>query len=504
MQQNSVNPDNKNIIVGSDYGQLIRLHTNGAIVEAFISLLFSRKTKFNLGTIVIILRNISILLFIKILLEDSKSYLDQFKFTNLSFVKYTYQQLWYSTVKYEIILVGNRWMFQNKLVSINTLTPFLEQKSIYPSQPGIYYYYVSSYLVKVLISDKKIIFSLPNIASMVEHMNNVIHKNEEIIYGNKTIMSKINVPSSNIIKLEPMRLVNAFPTSNYKNLEESITCNFIVDSLLKFPSPPFCINFDGEPGTGKTTFGSYIATSGIFDRIIICNLMQATSMNFQEFITNLERQIINTSCKKTDVEHETILIIFDEIDKWLKSFTENQIHKIRDESHCKKQCSDNTQMVEICEKLTEKEEEEKKIHYHVDFLDQLYKLVDGHMLSDIRKYVIIFNTNDFTSLFSGMDDRYIALRDRFEQYKFEKIGKDEIIHYLKYFNNSLKNYSSLEMDAKKNLCINKIICSEDYFEKISDDIKLTYRTLHKILQRHRFIIHDVIDVLKNDAFNIDS
>lgn len=175
---------------------------------------------------------------------------------------------------------------KNKHISINTLTSFLEQKSIYLSQPGAYYYYVSSYLVKVSVSEKKIVFSLPNIAYMIKYMDDIIHKNEEIIYGSKTAIFKVVVTPSNIIKLEPAQLVHAFPTANYQKLEESIKINFLMDSLFKFPSPPFCVNFDGEPGTGKTTFGSYMAATGLFDRVIICNLMQAVNTNFQDFMNN--------------------------------------------------------------------------------------------------------------------------------------------------------------------------------------------------------------------------
>lgn len=110
MQSNG-NGDNKNIIVGTDYGQLSRIHTNGAIVEVFISLLFSNK-KFNGETIIVMLRNMAILLLIKILLEDSKTYLDKFKFSDLTIIKYIYQRLCYLTTQYEIIMVGNKWMYK--------------------------------------------------------------------------------------------------------------------------------------------------------------------------------------------------------------------------------------------------------------------------------------------------------------------------------------------------------------------------------------------------------
>lgn len=497
------NTENKNIVVGPDYSQMVNLHTNGAIIEAFIAMLFSNKTKFNGSTISIMLRNMAILLFIKTILEDSKSVLDKFRFTNLSVMKYMYQRVWYSTVNYEIVMVGKKWMYGDRCISINTLTSFLEHKSIYLSQPGIYYYYYMSYMVKVNISEKTIAFYIPNISCVIKHMDDVIHKNEEIIFGSKTTVLKMAVTPSNIIKLEPVQLVHAFKTSNYQLLEESIKTNFTMDAILKFPSPPYCVNFDGEPGTGKTTFASYIAVAGLFDRVVICNLMQVAQLNFQDFITNLEKQISNTSNKerKIDEENEKILIIFDEIDKWLESYISGQIDKMRAEARSSKQSvANNVQTIETVEKMTDKEEDEKRIQYRTEFLDHLYRLVDGHILPDTRKYVIIFNTNHFDSLFVNMNKRFDALIDRFGKYKFEKINKQDIIHYLKCINNSLQSYLSND-DIKKKL--NNDIFKEIYindesiFEKINDDIKISYRSLHKILRMNGFRIKNTITALNN-------
>lgn len=509
MQQQTTDPNAKNIIVGPDYGQMLKLQTNATIVEAFLSKLFSNNTKFNLPTVFVFVRNIITILFIKTLLEDSKSYLDSFKFTNLNMFRHFFQSIRYSTYNYEFVMVCGKWMYGDNYISINTLTPFLEQKSIFISQPGTYYFEYRGYLIKVAVTDKKISFRVPNIEALKRFIEqDIIHKNKEIVFGGKTTMSRAILGSSGVVRIEPIPLVYAFETDNYIKLEESIKNYFIVDSLLKFPTTPFCVNFDGEPGTGKTTFGSYIASSGIFDRIIVCNLIQASKTNFSDLINNLERQIAVTSPKdkKSDGDSETILLIIDEIDKWLESYTANQIQNMREEARGKKQVMNDNKtpgmMLESFEKLTEEEEEDKRTFIKNDFLDQLYRLVEGNMFSDIRKYVIIFNTNNFNKLFNKVDERFEALRDRFTKYMFCRIGKCAIVKYFECFRKKLLECEYLNnVDSRKiaSIGINNIkkLCEYDIslYDKIPDSISITYRTLFKLFRNNNFSVEQTINSL---------
>lgn len=505
-QTQLADPSKNNIIVGPDYGQMIRSHTNGAILEAFISMLFSKDTTFNIPTILILIRNMAILMGIKAMLEDSKSYLDNFKFTNLNIFRYFYQYLWYSEVRYQLVLVGGKWMYNKSNISTNTLTPFLEFKSISISQPGTYYFDCRSFLIKVTITPNLITFAGPKINSVIEYINtDIIHKNKEILIGGKTTMSRMVSTSSNILKIEPMQLAYAFPTKNYLELKESINNYFLMDSILKNSSTPFCVSFDGEPGTGKTTFGSYIASSGIFDRIVVCNLVQATNTSFQDFVVNLERQITNSSSKdkKQDSDLESILLILDELDKWFESYVSLQIHKLREDARGKKQTKDDKSqslIVESYEKLTPEEEAEKRSQIRNEFLDQLYKLVDGHILTDTRKYVIIFNTNHFDKLFSNTDERYGALLDRFQRYKFNKIGKSEIISYLQCIIVELQkklaeNENNPKIENRKLTIASLCKYNAEIFDQIPDTISITYRALHKVLRTVCFKIDAAIQIL---------
>ena len=187
---------------------------------------------------------------------------------------------------------------------------------------------------------------------------------------------------------------------------------------------------------------------------------------------------------------------------------------MREEARGKKQIKDDktqNSVVESYEKLSREEENEKKIQIRNDFLDQLYKLVDGHVLSDARKYVIIFNTNNFNGLFLDTDDRYKALIDRFQKYKFNKIGKAEIISYLKCITNELKkkilesnNGTITKLISDKKNIANLCAYDERVLDRIPDNISITYRTLHKILRSVSFKTESVIDILIANDFETTS
>ncbi len=504
------NNNDKNIVLTQpDYGQMIKLQTNGAIIEACIAMLLS-KNKFTTGYFFSMIRNIFILVMVKTILEDFKSFMDKFKFTNMDSVRYFYQKYKYSEIVYDFLLISGKWKYNDKNISIDTLTPFFEQKQIILSQPGKYFFTERTFIIKVIVTPTKITFCLPNVNSIITFMDNtIIRKNEEIIYAGRTSMYKTSIMPSGVIKLEPTRISRAYPTENYITLEKSIKHNFLVEEIMNRQPKPSCINFDGEPGTGKTTFGDYIAWKGIFDRIIICNFvpLAASDNKFSDAMSNLERIIIQSAPKdRKNDEPEAILLILDEVDKWLSSYLNARIHKLRDETRKKKQTvSDKMPMqMEYVEKLTEKEEDELKIQLKNEFLDQLYNLVDGHMFNDGRTYEIIFNTNDFESLFRNTDIKYQALYDRFQRYNFGKIGKNDIIKYLLWVNEQLKEWTNRDDLTKEkrdmyNLLVQELcLKDENTLENILDTNKVTHRDLHKILKSTHYNINYVVKILSQE------
>jgi len=511
--QQTPTPDNNNknnIIVGPDYGQMMKLSTNGAIIEAFITQLFNKDTKFDMSMIFTMIRNMAILLIVKTTLEDSKTYLDTFKFTNLAVFRHMYQSFCYSTQTYNFVLVGGKWKYDEMFISTSTLTPFLEQKSIFLNQPSTYYYEWRSYLIKVIVCPQKISFTVPNIDCVKGYVESeIIRKNQEVVFGGKTTMSRIIVTSSNTVKIESIQLAYAFETENYRHLKESISQSFLVEDAMEFSKLPFCVNFDGPPGTGKTTFGSYIASCGLFDRIMVCNMVQASQLNFQDLIVNIDRQLTTTAPKekKTPTDAESVLLILDEIDKWLESYITNQIQKRREEASTKKQIQDGKSpatIIEGVEKMTVAEEDEKKMHLKTEFLDQLYRLIEGTLLSETRRHVIIFNTNHFDRLFENVDKRFEAYRDRFSKYKFEQINKQEIISYFTHYKSKLQSYNPCDINPEKKVLAERgvrMLCSYDdsVYNSIPENILITYRQLYKILRYNRFNVEITIKFMSEGS-----
>lgn len=502
--QNNQN-EGKNNNISPDYQQLLAERSNGAVLDNFTNKILAKGTSLTKEEIAKLVAQFGLVIVMKFVLENTKKCVDSINITDFTCVKHAMQRLTNTTMTYDIIKIENKWTYNDIKLSNSTLSTFFEQKTIYISQPATYYYTFRTSLIKVVISANKISMIFPcTDAFKVYFETEVVNNNREMVFGGKTTIYRANITPNNMFKIEPTVFAFAFETPNYKKLEKSIRKSDFVDEILKFSSLPYCVNFDGEHGTGKTTFGSYIASSGIFDRIVVCNLVQAANLGFVEIVNSLDRQLTASAPKDVSIssEREHILLIMDEIDKWLESHILTMIHKMREEARGKAQTSDDKTKV-IYEKMTEQEEADKTHHFKCEFYDQLYKFVEGNMLSTTRKYVIIFNTNHFDRMFEGADKRYDALKDRFTQYKFENMRKTDLIRYLKAFNEKLRTSAddrSFTPEKRENAkkVINKLCnYSDSIYDLIPDDIRISYRTTHKLLKRDHYSIEKTVHSLVN-------
>lgn len=497
------NSEQKNVIAYPDYSQILGHQTNSAIIKYFVAFLLAKDTKLNAKTVIMLIKIFAIVLIIKNLLEESATYLDKFRFTNLDYIKYQYQHFMYSEIKHEISLSSDtkKWSINNICISMNSLSPFLDSKSIYVSQPGTYYIQYQSFMIKVITTNNKIIFHAPNVRSITQFMDDLLYKHREIILGNRTNLLKVTLSSaSELVQFNGMRSTYSFETDNYKKLFDSLQSIFMVDSIINIRQSPLCINFDGEPGTGKTTFAPYIAGKGLFDRIFTYNLLQATNFDFKTLLTNLEVAINNRSPKdkNPDDEQERILLIFDEVDKYLDSYISNKIDSFRTEARTtteKKGTISEPVITKSFTKLTLEEEADKRLQLRFDFLDKLYDLCDGQKLKNDKKYVIIFNTNDFNSLFIGTSPKYNALRDRFQQYTFTFSKKQDIIRFMEDIKNKLKN------EKNESINITNILnYDEKMYDMIPDNIEISCRNLFKIFTDNCFDMQKSIKYMADEAY----
>ncbi len=485
--------NNKNIIIGPDYEQLSKQQTNSAIIAGFVSYLFSPDTKMNFKYLWKVIRTLAIILTIKTIIEDSKNHLDKFRFTNLNCIRYMYQNFKYSEKLYDIIQISGKWTYDGKNMSNNTLIPFLESKCVYITQHDTYYYPYQTFLIKVIVINNKITFCVPNIGLVNIMMIELLNNHQEKLFGNKTQMFNAIINSTgDIMQFIPMSPIYVFETDNYIKLYNRTKTLIAVDAKLKFRKTPLIVNFNGLHGTGKTSYASYIAEKGLFDRIILYNMVQSY-MDFKTMLNKFELILTQQSPKdkKSDTNPEEILIIFDEIDKWFNSYCEKIIDDYRNESRKKMEMKSGqvSTVIESFTKLTLEEESDKRKQLQMDFLDKLYRLCEGLTLKTDKKYVIIFNTNDFDSLFLDSGKKYFALNDRFQKYEFQNIDKNGVIKYFEGIKQSLINTPDI------NTVIN---FDNENYNLIPDNISISYRTLSKQLIDNCFDIFNTIKSLDNE------
>lgn len=474
----------------SHYQYIAESYINNTILQSFITTLTSNKNKFNLKCMVVLFRNFFLIIMLKMILENCKSYVENFKLTELISMRYIIQKFKVSQIVHTLNHLNNKWHHNGKTLCTNALTIFFENHDIPISKAGTYYFRESKYIIKVKITKSCINFYLPNVSSIIRYFNtNIIQANMESLFGNKTALYTL-INNKNIIKLESMNICNVYPHPQYREIHKSLETNIMYEELLNLSPSPYCININGSPGTGKTTFAIYAASTGLFDRIVICNLMKFTNMDFSSLhdrVDMLLDVISNTS------QNSKILVVYDEIDKWLSSFIDNKILSMFDESRCKKSQSTSSGDIisESYEKMSQDEENVYRKQMHNTFLDQLYNIIDKPSTNN-RRYYYVFNTNNINYVFKDVDSKYDALRDRIQSYEFACIRKQHIIDFLNYYDTciqNLKNPLSNEITTKISPLINKITID------IPDDLDISYRKLYHFYRANSFDINNTVSSL---------
>lgn len=498
--------DGNNVYVGPDYTAMIKSQGNTVILERFVSYLFGSE-KFRCGSFVKILRNIAILMVIKTLLEESKTVLDKFRFTDLSLVRYCWQYFRFSEKTYNIVKIDDKWKYMNHIMSFQMLSSFMEQRQIYIGQSGVYYYKFIGNLIKVSVSDKCIAVSAPNITAVTSHvMNELIANNRELHKTGRTSMYNVHLHQTFNVKFEVILPTLAIETDNYIKLEKAMKRRLFIEQYITHTSAPSCTSFNGPPGTSKTTYASYIAPKNIVDRILICNMVQFnTTSSFKEILIMIEKQI-EASSKDQEIrdKKEIILLIVDEIDKWLDTYINNQIMKLRDEAsrQVEKKDKDGNQTKVEKVKLSKEEEEEKCIKLREEFLSQLYNLCEGLLLKPCRKYFIIFNTNNYECLFEKTSTHYEATQSRIDKYHFEKMNRDVAIRFVTAFITKIREFTLPTTGENSNDQsifdeIQREIGNADFslLKNIHSDIRISYRDLKYIMDKNEYIVANIVEAL---------
>lgn len=160
-----------------------KIEINGQMIQLFINVLFLNMTKIH-KTMIVLIRDMALLLLIKVMVEDLKIFLNKFNFMSTTKFKYLYQCITHSTLEYNCRRFGNKWLYiDNNSISFVTLSTVLENKSIFINQPGIYYYNYDTYIIKIIVTLENILFVIPKIDFIKQYLEtNIINKNRDIIY----------------------------------------------------------------------------------------------------------------------------------------------------------------------------------------------------------------------------------------------------------------------------------------------------------------------------------
>ena len=483
---------------------LVKMNTNSAIVNACVEKIFAENFRFSPIVLFNMCFKVMCLIAIKTGIEDIGSVINKFKFSDMNFLKYKYQSLKLKSTTFEILKIKDKWTYDERTLSTDNFTNALQKKKIYIEKPATYYTGCRGYLIRVTIKDNIITFECANITEIVGYISSeFIDICIQKLHGGKTEMYKLTCGNNaSVMKLEPVaKNLCAYETENYRNLKESLMVESAYEDLIGSNNGPTCISFNGEPGTGKTTFGNYIANYGNFDKIVTCNIVFLAKMKFHEIINHIETRLNGN--QKTNTTSRNVLLIIDELDKWLESHLFYHRENIREESRKQKEISDDKKkQTEKKIKMTPEEEIDSINFEHTKFLDDLFKLVNGDTLTNTyTKYVIIFNTNHFEKIFKingVIPEQYEAVVDRFQRYEFTRIGKYGILEYLKNIRDFV-NMSLAKRDVESRLdpevMRRKTTFDENNINNIHDGFTTTYRELQGIIRDRKYDLNNVISLL---------
>lgn len=464
------------VIVGQDYSMMLSGQTNAVIVKMVISMLLPSKMECKLSNLPRIALVLLGVIGFKMALEESKDWFGKLKFSDIKALVFVYQRYKYNHTTYTFLLTNNKYSFGDVLLSKERLSRMLSLRGVSLSQSGTYYLTYRTYYIKVVVDNGGVSFVFPDIECVNDYMNkNIIEEHKEIISESGTVMYRaVNMNQAGMLKLEATRPYLAFETDIYRELELAIKRHFLIADLYGSNVLPLGLRFNGEPGTGKTTFTSYIYHRGLAKIIIKYDMIQSSKRSFNDNITN----IINLIEKEQVGPKDIIMVVFDEMDKWLESYIEYRIQSLRDKSKCKKGAGETNY-----EAYTAEEEDDIRLRIKEECWDTLFRMFNGELFKDNRRYVFIFNTNHFDNLWIGATDRYDALKKRFGAFDFKACGKAEVVDFLRKMNNKLLE-AVKSMDTQRAIyekLVNELVATDEHFNKIKSDVSIDYRSLMHLM-----------------------
>lgn len=229
------------------------------------------------------------------------------------------------------------------------------------------------------------------------------------------------------------------------------------------------INFNGPPGTGKSTFINYIGKQDLVSCIFKLSMINFPQFSLEQIITNLN---------KNSKIYEKVIIIIDEPDKHLNQHIKYKLTEYQNERE-KKFKKEHEFSEEENEKIIKNIKEENLRFYH--------RLIDGDVLNKYEQVILIFLTNNWDQLFQDVHQDYDAVKNRIINVNFAPLKKIEILDFID------KTFQKIEEKYDKQL----------FLKRVPEKLELTCRELDSLMTMSHYKPEKLLEMMcdkKNSFF----
>ncbi len=296
-------------------------------------------------------------------------------------------------------------------------------------------------------------------------------------------------------KYVPYSTSGLYPSKNYVELESIVRSHFEISEDTN-SSKVMSILIDGEKGLGKSSFSEYITKSNIAKDVFRVDM--SSNICLETDPTTLFKQIFTNVYLRGNS-----IFMIDEMDRYVDIYISRSYDKMRhllvkDGMSKKKKKEDNSNNYNAdgddnYKYITDRDSYAKNIKN--EFLANLWDMLEATGLA--YPCVIIFCSNNFDTIFKGIDNTHFeSIKDRFIRINFSLCNKNEIMGYIRYYNQNFINKNSKRAISKDEL--------ETVQRTLSDNISITYRKLYHIASKTRYNFHEMAMMLNMQHNNNNS
>ena len=258
--------------------------------------------------------------------------------------------------------------------------------------------------------------------------------------------------------IKPKKL---FPSKNYCYLDDVVSSYFKVAEMTEIYATKGIL-IDGEPGLGKTGSIEYLASLNKYGRVIKIDMTNELGTLFAETVEKVKQK-----------SKESLIVLFDELDKYISHFIRTDYEKKRSTHDPKK----GGVLPTWSEHVTSGKEK---------FLFELLSLLENSYFD--KGAIFIFCSNNFDTIFDGVDPRHFeSLEKRFLPLKFHRCECEELKDYIRYYNGK---FVGSKWHREEEVL-------ERELDRLRDNISIPYRDISDLNISSCYRVEDFIDAINN-------